>query len=526
MNKYYYVLIQNWFYDLDSLNYSIFNSNGDNSKQVVNVVVMIMLILYNYRHFNKIIEQNINSNLNINKSMILAFEKFTKTVKSLCSKETELDGFIKIEKLNQETIDSTANINSILNSNKLFSNYQNFIYFTSSVFNKLTSTSVSWPHLSIWLVQLWYQPLSSLVSNLIKKNSDCSTIIQYNVNRETFIKFIESIMLGFKRIAVTKSFEITQIKVMIKCMIRIIKLKSDIMDYDEQYHESTFQDGLLDDYIYWSNMVFWVWMSFIQTWFSASNNKSAKSIIEIGLKSLLMLLNEQRFKEFLWETKKFTKSFENYSVFSSERKEAKTSTFSSSLELDGHYICLYDTLFECLNYPEFINEIEILLSFDFADSTIWSYDHNENLFVRFIILVLISTTKINEIYESNELASKTKTANIEKILSNIRRYLPSLEDGEQAELEESLSSLEGTSQSSHSNSNISINTIFEGFHHLIIQTVQYLWINGQRFVALKVIDHSERFTKIFKLNHPFYEELIKSMRDEAISTINKIPFSK
>ena len=56
--------------------------------------------------------------------------------------------------------------------------------------------------------------------------------------------------------------------------------------------------------------------------------------------------------------------------------------------------------------------------------------------------------------------------------------------------------------------------------------LRYLWINGQRFVALKVIDHSERFTKIFKLNHPFYEELIKSMRDEAISTINKIPFSK
>ena len=67
LNKNYYVIIQNWFYDLDLLEFKIFDSSSDNSQQVINMVVMIMLILYNYRHFNKIIEQNINSNLNINK---------------------------------------------------------------------------------------------------------------------------------------------------------------------------------------------------------------------------------------------------------------------------------------------------------------------------------------------------------------------------------------------------------------------------------------------------------------------------
>ena len=453
---------------------------------------------------------------------MLGFDKFIQTIKSLCSKEPELDEFIRIDKLKQDAIDSTANINSILNTNKLFSNYLNFNSFTASVFNMLPSTSVACPHLSIWLVQLWYQPLSSLVSSLIKRNSEWSIILQYNINREIFIKFIESIMLGFKRIAVTKSFEITQIKVMIKCMIRIIRLKSDIIDYDEQYHESTFQNWLLDDYIYCSNMVFWVWMSWIQTCFASSNNKSAKSIVEIGLKSLIMLLNEKRFKEFLWDTKRFTKNFENYSVFSVERKEAKTSTFSSSLELDGHYVWFYDTLFECLNYREFVSDIETLLSFDIADHTFCSYDRNENLFLRFVIMILISTTKISEVYESNDTPSKSKLSSIDKILNNIRRYLPYIEDGLQEDIEESLNALEGLVSKTNSKSSLSINNIFERFHQLVMSTIQYLCSNGNQFAASRIVDQTEKFVKVFKLSHPFYEELISSLKDDQIFLIRKV----
>ena len=74
---------------------------------------------------------------------MLGFDKFIQTIKSLCSKEPELDEFIRIDKLKQDAIDSTANINSILNTNKLFSNYLNFNSFTASVFNMLPSTSVA-----------------------------------------------------------------------------------------------------------------------------------------------------------------------------------------------------------------------------------------------------------------------------------------------------------------------------------------------------------------------------------------------
>lgn len=137
--------------------------------------------------------------------------------------------------------------------------------FTASVLKMLQSTAIACPHLSICLIQYWCQMFSNIISGLIRKNDDSSYLIQFNVNRETFLKFAEALVLGFKRISVTKSFEIIQIKVIIQCMVRVLKLKSDIIDFDEQYNEGMFQNGLLDDYIYCCYMMFWVCVSCIQS---------------------------------------------------------------------------------------------------------------------------------------------------------------------------------------------------------------------------------------------------------------------
>ena len=165
-----------------------------------------------------------------------------------------------------------------------------------------------------------------------------SILVQYNVKRDVWAKLIEALMIGFKRIAITKSFEITQIKVIIQCMIRVLKLKSDILDYDEQNNQGLYSDFLMDDYIYCSNMIFWVCLSCIQTVVISSSNRSVKSIIGIGLSSLVSLLNDEKFRTFFCETRRFTKNFENYSVYTSERKEQRSSTFSNPNDLEGCYV--------------------------------------------------------------------------------------------------------------------------------------------------------------------------------------------
>lgn len=282
------------------------------------------------------------------KSLKKRFKKLKEVIKSLCKKEIELNEFIHIEKLNFDTLDSTNNVFNILNTEKLFSDPIYFKWFTGSCLQMLRSTSIACPHLSISLIQWWFPLMSNLVSASVKKNIDCSIIIKYNINRYIMLKLAEWVMLGFKRIAITKSFEITQVRVVIQCMIRAIRFLSQTIEYDEEFNDSIYADYLNDEYIYCCNIIFWICISCIQTTIVSASNRSVKSIITIGLSNLVSLLNEKKFKIFFWETERFSKNFQNYSVFSSERRSQRNSTFSSNFELDGNYLCLYDILFKCL----------------------------------------------------------------------------------------------------------------------------------------------------------------------------------
>lgn len=145
---------------------------------------------------------------------------------------------------------SATNIYNVLNTKRFVSNPLEFNYFTLSLLKMLRSTSIACPQLSICLIQCWFSLLSNLVTAAIKKEAMSSILVQYNVKREIWAKLIEALMIGFKRIAISKSFEITQIKVIIQCMIRVLKLKSDILDYDEQNNDGLYSDFLMDDYIY------------------------------------------------------------------------------------------------------------------------------------------------------------------------------------------------------------------------------------------------------------------------------------
>jgi hypothetical protein len=92
-------------------------------------------------------------------------------------------------------------------------------------------------------------------------------------------------------------------------------------------------------------MIFWVCISCVQTAIVSASNRSVKSIITIGLTNLVSLFNESKFKQFLCTTLRFTKNFQNYSLFSVDRKIDRKSAVSN-VEFDGSYLCLYDILFK------------------------------------------------------------------------------------------------------------------------------------------------------------------------------------
>ena len=72
---------------------------------------------------------------------MLGFDKFIQTIKSLCSKEPELDEFIRIDKLKQDAIDSTANINTGVGtkiSTKIFKNIDKNFQKYRQIFSKIS----------------------------------------------------------------------------------------------------------------------------------------------------------------------------------------------------------------------------------------------------------------------------------------------------------------------------------------------------------------------------------------------------
>ena len=163
----------------------------------------------------------------------------------------------------------------MLNLQEFYDDPNSFNLFTSSLLHMLRSTSIACPQLSICLIQLWFPVASNIITTNIKNNASVPSCIQYS--RQTWLKFLEALMIAFKRISITKSFEINQVKVIIQCMIRIINLKAEVIEYDSNY-DGTFNESLdkpyrrgtltsevdsalVDDYIYCCNSVFWVCIS-------------------------------------------------------------------------------------------------------------------------------------------------------------------------------------------------------------------------------------------------------------------------
>lgn len=199
----------------------------------------------------------------------------------------------------------------------------------------LRSTTLSCPHLSICLIQCWYPLLSSLMSS-----TKGQAVLLYPLTRDLMCSLTECLMCALKRIWVTKSFEITQVKVIIQCMVRLVKLLSEVIDNGI--------DEVIDEYFYCSNIVFWVCVSWVQTAILSSANRSVRHVVGIGLGQLVSLLGDKRFKEFFWETKRFSRNFEGYSVFVEGRKEFRNSNFSNQNEFEGNYLWLYDLIFKCI----------------------------------------------------------------------------------------------------------------------------------------------------------------------------------
>lgn len=84
LNKYYAVLIENSLKNLDSVNRDFLKGEEEDKATTSNVVIMIMITLYNFRHLYKIIEEtNKGASPSSNKGLTKRFEAFNQTVNRL-----------------------------------------------------------------------------------------------------------------------------------------------------------------------------------------------------------------------------------------------------------------------------------------------------------------------------------------------------------------------------------------------------------------------------------------------------------
>lgn len=213
-------------------------------------------------------------------------------------------------------------------------------------------------------------------------------------------------------------------------------MKSELIEYAKKQQDENSTRNLIDDYMYCANMVFWVCMSCIQTISVSTSHKSVKAIINIGLTSLTALLSEERFRDFFCNTERFSKNFENYSVFSSERLENKISRFSNQSNLEGHYVCFYDLLFKCIELGDCAEELDYLLTIDIADTSILSYDHQENSFFRIMIMILLKMYKIDLINSDKEYSYKLKFSKCLKHVKALKSMMPEIDEFFRSEMDE------------------------------------------------------------------------------------------
>ena len=204
---------------------------------VPKLITMIMILLYNYRHENKVMEEKTYAKID--------FSNLSKLENIL-----HLQKFINFEKLDESTIESASNIFSVLNTAEFINQAQMFPVFTKTIIKMLHSTSIACPHLSVSILQCWFPLMSNLISASMKNKTDLNKVLYFNANRKNYINMMEALMLSFKRISITKSFEITQIRVYIQCLIRIIRLKADMIDYAKQIDDETILRNLINDYMY------------------------------------------------------------------------------------------------------------------------------------------------------------------------------------------------------------------------------------------------------------------------------------
>jgi hypothetical protein len=104
LNKYFAAIIEDSLKSLNSIGTSFLSHHEDKST-VPNVVILIMLSLYNFRHQYKMIEETSKSSSpSHNKPLLARYKAFESTVKSLCDLEPQLSLFLKPSNLSFDTI--------------------------------------------------------------------------------------------------------------------------------------------------------------------------------------------------------------------------------------------------------------------------------------------------------------------------------------------------------------------------------------------------------------------------------------
>ena len=479
---------------------------------VPKLITMIMVLLYNYRHFNKVMEEKTQTKIEISSLSRLKHIKYEVDSEN----SLVLQRFINFEKLNDSTIESASNIFSVLNTSEFISKSYMFPIFTKTIIKMLHSTSIACPHLSVSILQCWFPLMSNLISASMKNKADLTKLLCFNASRENcYINMMEALMLAFKRISITKSFEITQIRVYIQCLIRIIRLKSDMIDYAKQIDDETIWRNLINDYMYWSNMIFWVWISCIQSIIVSTSHKSVRSIINIGLTSLTALLSEERFRDFLCNTERFSKNFENYSVFSTEKSKSKMSRFSNQSNFEGHYIWFYDLLFKCVELGECPEELDYLLTIEITDQSILHYDSEENAFLRILIMILLKMYKIDVINKDKEYSYKLKFSKWLKHIKALEGMMPEIDEFNRLEMDSCLNDLKEILSNFYAGDELPFMAIWELLSKLAGFLTKFLHVNQHQSIIKKVIHTIETFWKVRKLNHEWYNTLIQWIKIQA-----------
>lgn len=120
---------------------------NESKDETSKLITLIMVVLYNYRHISKIVEEkhvNDKTAIHTKKSRITSnFKQTIKTIETIVTHSPNLGSFLKLSKLSESTIESASNIFSVLNPASFLDHPEIFPSFTKQITNMLHSTSLA-----------------------------------------------------------------------------------------------------------------------------------------------------------------------------------------------------------------------------------------------------------------------------------------------------------------------------------------------------------------------------------------------